>query len=116
MRFRALFLLSGVMQAVFLIIGKWNYTVLLGNLLSSTVSVINFLLMGLTVQKAVGKEEKEAKQVMKASQSLRLILIFLVALIGVLAPYFSTGATLIPLFFPRIAVSFRPLFFEKGEK
>ena len=43
-------ILSALMQAVFLIFNKWDYTVLLGNLLSGSVSLLNFLLMGLTIQ------------------------------------------------------------------
>ena len=50
------------MQAVFLVIGRWDYTVLLGNLLGAAAAVGNFFLMGLTVQSAVQKEEKDAKQ------------------------------------------------------
>ena len=57
------------MQAVFLIIRMWDYTVILGNLLGAAVNVLNFFLMALTVQKAVEKEEKEAKQTMKLSHS-----------------------------------------------
>jgi len=54
-------ILSLLMQSVFLIIGKWDYTVLLGNLLGYLAAVGNFFLLGLTVQSAVEKEEKEAK-------------------------------------------------------
>jgi len=35
------FLFSILMQAVFLVIGKWDYAVLFGNLLSATFAVIN---------------------------------------------------------------------------
>ena len=42
--------LSALMQSVFLIIGKWDYDVLLGNLLGGVAAVLNFFLMGLTVQ------------------------------------------------------------------
>ena len=48
-------------ELVFLIIGKWDYTVLLGNLLSGCAAVLNFLLMGITVQNALSKDEKSAK-------------------------------------------------------
>ena len=51
---------SMLMQAVFLIVQKWDYTVLLGNLLGIIAVVLNFLLMGITVQNAVLKEEKDA--------------------------------------------------------
>lgn len=102
--------LSALMQAVFLLIGRWDYTVLLGNLLSALASVGNFLLMGITVQKAVEKEEKAAAAAMKFSQSLRLFLLFGMAALGVLLPWFNTVAVLIPFFFPRIALIFRPRF------
>lgn len=108
-------ILSVLMQAVFLIIGKWNYTVLLGNLLSGAAAVGNFFLMGLTVQAAINKEEKEAKNMVKLSQSGRLLLLFTAAAIGVLAPCFNIWSSIIPLFFPRIAVALRPLFMKKEQ-
>ena len=106
-------LLSAFVQAVFLIIGKWNISVLLGNLLSGAVAVGNFFLMGLTVQAAVNKEEKQAKNMMKLSQSGRLLLLFAAAAIGVALPCFNTVTSLLPLFFPRIAIALRPLFLKR---
>lgn len=103
-------ILSLLMQAVFLLIGRWDYTVLLGNLLSAAAVIGNFLLMGITVQKAVDKEEKAAAAAMKFSQALRLFLLFGIAALGVLLPCFNTWAVLIPFFFPRIALIFRPRF------
>ena len=44
---------SAIMQAVFLIIGKWDYTVLLGNLISAAVGIFNFYLLCRTVEKAL---------------------------------------------------------------
>lgn len=103
-------ILSALMQAVFLIIGKWDYTVLLGNLLCGTVSILNFLLMGITIQHALEKEEKEAKTTMRASQTWRMLMLFLAVVLGVVLPCFSNWTSIIPLFFPRIALAFRPLF------
>ena len=108
--------LSILMQAVFLIIGEWNYTVLCGNLLSGTAAFINFLLLGLTVQKAVSMEEKQAANTMKLSQILRLLMIFIVAVLGATLDCFSIWSTLIPLFFVRIAIAFRPLFGKKDSE
>ncbi len=99
--------LSLLMQSVFLIIGKWDYTVLLGNLLGLLAAVGNFFLMGLTVQSALGKEEKEARRTVKMSQSLRLLMMFFIALIGYLLSVFNTIALIIPFLFPRIAVALR---------
>ncbi len=106
------FIFSLALQSVFLIIGKWDYTVLTGNLLGFVAAVGNFFLMGLSVQSSLGKEEKDAKNLMKLSQSLRLLLIFVIALIGYLVPVFNTIAVLIPLLFPRIAVALRPVFMK----
>ncbi len=101
--------LSAVMEAVFLIIGMWDYKVLLGNIFGAAVAVLNFLLMGLTVQKAVTKEEKEAKALIKTSQSLRTLLLFVAVVAGILIPCFNGFGAVIPLFFPRIAVALVPL-------
>ena len=100
---------SVLMQAVFLIIGKWNYTVLLGNFWGSAVAIGNFFVMGLFVQKAVTQDEKEARQTVRASQSLRMAGIFVLAVIGILVPFLNSIAVVIPLVFPRIAIMLRPL-------
>lgn len=102
-------ILSVIMQAVFLIIGKWDYAVLLGNLLGGGLAVLNFFLLGITVQNAVTKEEKDAKNTMKLSQGLRSLLLLIIAVVGVALPCFNIWTTIIPLFFPRIAIAVRPL-------
>ncbi|MBQ4556208.1 MAG: hypothetical protein IJA60_00990 [Clostridia bacterium] len=106
---------SALMQAVFLVVRHWDYTVLLGNILSGVLGVANFLLLGLAVQSAVGKEEKEAKETMRASQSVRTLLLFVVVAVGVLLDCFNTVAVIVPLFFPRLAIAFRPIV-KGGEK
>ena len=100
---------SVLMQSVFLIIGKWDVEVLFGNILGAVAAVGNFFLMGLTVQASLEKEEKEAKNIIKLSQSARLFLLFGVSLAGYLIPVFNIIAVVIPFLFPRIAVMLRPL-------
>ena len=101
---------SALTQAVFLVIGKWNTAVLFGNLYSSAISVLNFFLMGLSVQKALGKDEKDAKAVMKVSMLYRNLLLLVLTAVGILVPFLSTWTVVIPLFFPRLAILIRPLF------
>ena len=108
-----IFIFSVLMQAVFLVISEWNYTVLLGNILSAVFSVLNFFLMGLTVQKALDKDEKEAKTLVKVSQLYRSLMILVVTVVGVALPCFNTVAVIVPVFFPRIAIAMRPLFDKK---
>ena len=103
-----------LMQAVFLIISKWDYTVLLGNLWGIIIAVGNFFVMGLFVQKAVMQDEKDARQTVKASQSLRFVGIFILAVVGVLIPFFNSVAVVIPLIFPRVAIMLRP-FINKNQ-
>ena len=108
-------ILSVLMQIVFILLHKWTYTVLLGNLLSLAVAILNFFVMGITVQKAVTLEANDAKKLMRSSQNLRNAGIFVAVVIGVIAPCFNTVAVIVPVFFPRIAVSFRPLIKDKKE-
>lgn len=102
--------LSVIMQMGFLLLKKWDYTVLLGNMLSLVLAVLNFYFMGISVQKAVENDAEDAKKIMRTSQSVRNIFVFVVIAVGVVLPYFNTLAVILPVFFPRIAVSCRPFF------
>ena len=75
------FIMSLLMQAVFLILGFWDYTVLLGNLWGVFAAVLNFFLMGITVQKALNKEKKQAQSMVKASQAGRMFMLLMRTLI-----------------------------------
>ncbi len=114
--FVCMLILSLVMQAVFIFVNSWDYTVITGNLLGILIMTTNFYLMGIGVKKAVAADEKEAKKILKISQSLRLLLILVVLVIGVALPYFSTLATIIPVIFPRIAVALRPVWDKINKK
>ena len=109
-------LLSVLMQAVFLVIGRWDGTVLLGNVLGGAAAAGNFFLMGLSIQKSLDKDPKDAKNYMKFSHSMRFLMLLLIAVIAYLLPVFNIIAVLIPYLFPRIAIAFRPVFDrERGE-
>ena len=101
---------SVLMEAIFLLLSKWDYTVLLGNLVGLFICVGNFFLMAYTVQKAVEKDEKDAKNTIKLSQMGRFFLLLIFAVIGYLVPVFNTVALVIPYLFPRIAVALSPIF------
>lgn len=105
--------LSALMQAVFLVIGKWDYTVLFGNVLSGIAVVLNFFMMGLTIQKALEKDEKDAKSTMKLSQTYRFLFLVVVVVIGVTVDCFNIWTVVIPMLFPRIAIAFRAFFDKK---
>ena len=107
-RYIALFscVLSLLMQAVFLIVlRRFDYTVLLGNLLGLLIGVGNFFFMGIGVQKALKKDADGAKKVLRFSQTSRFFGIFVLAIVGVLIPIFDVIALMISIFFPRIAIA-----------
>lgn len=104
-------LLLGVLQqAVFLIIGKWSLSVLIGGVYGWEAALGNFFLMALSVQKAVSQEEKDAKNTMKLSQNMRLLGLFVLALIAYLLPFVSTISAILPYLYPRIAIALIPIF------
>lgn len=104
---------SAIMQAVYLIIGKWDYTVLLGNLMGCIAAVGNFFFMGLTIQNALGKDEKQVRNAVRLSLTLRMLILAVFVGLGVLLDCFNTIAVIIPFAFPRIAIAFRPLYDKK---
>ena len=106
-------ILSVILQAVFLVVGQWSFGVLVSNFLSAAAAIANFLLMGITIQKAVNKEQKDAAQMMKFSQSGRMFMQFAAAAVGVL--FFNPITAIVPLFFPRIAIVFRPFIGKKTD-
>lgn len=108
-------ILSLLMESVFLIISRWDFTVILGNLLGAAAAILNFFLLGLTVQNVANKDDQDrAKTTMKFSQVFRLLALAIVIILAIIFKnVFNLWATIIPLIFPRIAIAFRPLFNKK---
>ncbi len=100
-------ILSVLMEAVFLICGKWELKVLLGNVISAFFAILNFFLMGKTVEKAVEKDPSDAKKYMKVSQSSRQLMLLVVAVVSIAVLKTHWLATLLPLLFPSFAIGIR---------
>ena len=112
--------LSFLMEAVYILAGWWDISVLLGNLIGGAAAVGNFFPLGLSVQSALDKDKKEAKDMMKISQGLRLFgLIAVVIAAYILSKYvpvieIDIIALVIPYLFPRVAMAIRTLTLKKG--
>lgn len=109
---------SAAMQGVFLIlhffgIVKWDYTAVLGNLLGAVFSVLNFVLLGFTVESVVNKEEKQAQTSIRISRMLRNLMIGAVIIIGIYAPIFNIWTVALPFFFPKIGILLRSKFMKE---
>ena len=111
--------MSVIMEIVFVVLGRFDYTVLLGNLLGGGWAILNFFLMALAVQKSVKKElPQEAKLVLQNSYTKRLLFSVAILLIGVKVEYFNWISVVIPLIFPRITIAIikLPIFQRKEEE
>lgn len=95
-------------QAAFVLLKEWDYTVLLGCALGSITAILNFVLMCLMVQKAVMQDRKQAKNTVQLSQGLRLMAQGLILVLAACLPMvFNLWATAIPLLVPRAAITVR---------
>lgn len=136
--------MTALMVAVFLILGKFDYTVLLGAVLGAGAAVGNFFLMALTVQKVtddmpvlppreapeedendeeteekeqpLSDEARQAGKKMQLSYTLRMFLIAGIAALAITVPVFNPWAALIPLLFPRIVIAIRSLLENKQKE
>ena len=105
-----IFTFSGVviMWIVFLILHAcmpekvpFDYTVILGGFLGGLIAVLNFFLMGVTVQKVASEaNEDNARLRMKASYSRRTLLQMAWVVVAIAAPCFQFAAGILPLLFP----------------
>ena len=107
--------LSALMEAVYLVIGAWDLTVLWGNLLGAATAVLNFFLMGLTIQHSLSLSQEDAKKFIQVSQSLRMLMILVLCAIGAALPAFDLLAVVVPQFFPRVGTMLWPKL-NKGEQ
>ena len=109
-----IFTFSGVivMWIVFLILHAcmpekipFDYTVILGGLLVGFMAILNFFLMGVTVQKVSAEtNEDNARLRMKASYSRRTLLQMAWVIVAIAAPCFQFAAGILPLLFPSFGI------------
>ena len=122
-------ILTAAMLIVFALLGRMDYTVVLGALLGAAYAVGNFFLLALSVQMAAEKmngshpaplpepeegeepteaplspEAQEARKKMQLSYTGRMLLLIVVAIVAIKAPCFNAIAALIPMLFPRIII------------
>lgn len=112
------FVLCAILQSVYLICGFFSPRALAATAVAWLLSGANFLLMGLTVQKALEDTEENAKKRMKASQSMRSLMMLVVLVVSILilgSELPTILALLIPLLFPRIALTVRVMRVKQTE-
>ena len=91
-----------------------DYTVFLGGLGGGLVAVLNFFLMGLTVQKVASTQDEDlAKSRMKASYSQRFLLQIVWVILAIVLPCFQFAAGIAPLLFPSLSIKLRAFLPQK---
>ena len=83
----------------------FDYTVILGGIGGGIIAVLNFFLMGLTVQKVASTQDEEmARTQMKRSYSQRMLMQMIWCVIANMAPCFQFVAGIVPLLFPSMGI------------
>ena len=108
-------LLSLIMEAVFLLLRKWDLSVLFGHLGGAIISIGNFFLMALIATRAMNRgvatgTPEEAAARVKATTMTRLLGCVLLCVLLIAVFKTNVYATLIPMLFPRIGIVFWPKF------
>ena len=99
---------TAVVQLVFWALGKYDTTVLFGGLWGFFITVLNFFIMTVAIQKAMASgDEQQAKMKIQASYSLRMLLLAGLMIVGVVLPFMHWIPVLISVFYPRIIITVR---------
>lgn len=104
-------LLSTLVQIVWAVFFKYDLSVFLGGLWGGAFAILNFILMGVTVQKVANEPDQlSAKRRMQASYQFRMMLTILVTVLAIIIPVINWKMSVISLFFPRLTILVMPLF------
>ena len=104
-------LLSALVQIVWAIVYTYDSSVFIGGLWGGTVAILNFVLMGIAVQKVANEtDQMSAKWRMQASYQFRMMLIIFTTVLAVIIPGVNWMMAAVSLFFPRLTILVMPLF------
>lgn len=111
------FALVAAMLAVYAVIGKFSVPALLGGVYTGLLTVVNFFVMGMTVQGITNRAAEKArteqeiaeltlemKNRMKLSYNLRMIALFALMVAGIAVFKFDPIATILPILFPSLVI------------
>lgn len=108
------FLLTVLENLIFLVLGYWDITVLAGSAYGWAISCLCFLLIGISVQKAMQKDPKRAQAYMQTTYMGRMIFSAIAIVIAMKIPFFNWISAILPFVFTRISISLIG-FIKKGE-
>ena len=113
--FAGSFVLAGIMVIAFAVFGYFSLAVVWGALLGVFAATLNFFLLALTLEYALGKGARKAQGIMGLSYTARIIIIAVIVVFAIKSPHINYVAAAIPLLFPRIVI-YIINFLNKGKK
>ena len=103
-----------LMLAVFALLGRFSTKVLLGGIVGTVLSVLNFFFMAvnavMAADKAANQDVKGGKKQIKLSYSMRMILIFVILFAFVKSGLCHPLASVLPLVFVRPIITVAEFF------
>ena len=94
-----------VMLAVYFAMGRFSAGVAVGAALGGAYGVLNFFLLGMTVQKAAQEsDELMARARIRSSYSMRMMGAVVIAILAFAVPFIEGLPCLIALLFPRATI------------
>lgn len=110
---------SAVMVGIFVLLGKYDTSVLLGALFGSILAAANFFFMAIGAMIAADKAEaqnvKGGQATIHSSYMLRMVLLFIIMFALIKSGLCNTIALVIPLAFPRLILTLSEFFRKQGE-
>jgi len=104
------FVCAALIQGVFWLLGRWDFSVLFGGLIGWIMAGLNFFLMSLDVQRAVSEEDPSRAQLkMRASYTWRTVLMLAVMVVSLLVDQIHWVPVFASFFYPRIVITLRQL-------
>ncbi len=86
----------------------------LGLLTGTAVMLMNFIILGLSAERAVEYPKGQAKAIMFTSYMIRFVIAGLLFFAGVKCPYINLAAAAIPQLYPKLAYTLNAALKKKG--
>ncbi len=94
-----------IMLIVFAVLHRFNAGVLVSALIGGALAVINFFMLGITVQKiSDGQSEERGRKWMQFSYNMRMLVMVVWLIIAITVPFLNWVAAAVPMLMPRLTI------------
>ena len=95
-----------VMLAVFALLDRLDLSVVLSGILGGVIASVNFLFLGVTVQRVSAQEdEARGRKIMQFSYNVRMLIMLVWIILAVALSALNWVAAALPLLFPRVTIA-----------